>query len=57
MTQKLPPEIKQKMMDRIPLGYFANPEVVADSCLFLASNLASYITGQTIHVNGGMVMK
>ncbi|MFN5351715.1 MAG: 3-oxoacyl-ACP reductase FabG [Alphaproteobacteria bacterium] len=57
MTQKLPPEIKQKMMDRIPLGYFANPSVVADSCLFLASNLASYITGQTIHVNGGMVMK
>lgn len=57
MTAVLPNEIKQKMLDRIPLGYFAKPEVVADSCLFLASDLASYITGQTIHVNGGMIMK
>jgi 3-oxoacyl-[acyl-carrier protein] reductase len=56
MTAKLPPEVKEKMQAAIPLNRFGTPEDVAQVCLFLASEEASYITGQTIVVDGGMVM-
>ncbi|WP_293445045.1 3-oxoacyl-[acyl-carrier-protein] reductase [Persephonella sp.] len=54
MTENLPAEIKEKYLEQIPLGRFGKPEDVADAVLFLASDMADYITGETIHVNGGM---
>ncbi|MFH0791257.1 MAG: 3-oxoacyl-[acyl-carrier-protein] reductase [Candidatus Omnitrophota bacterium] len=56
MTAKLSEEIRKEMLGRIPLNRFGNPMDVANVCLFLASEEASYITGQTIVVDGGMVM-
>ena len=56
MTGVLPDEIKGRMQAMIPLGRFGAPADVAGAALFLASDLASYITGQTIVVDGGMVM-
>ncbi len=56
MTARLPEDLKQKMKQAIPLDRFGSPEDVAAVCLFLASEEASYITGQTIIVDGGMVM-
>jgi len=56
MTAKLPEELKQKMLAAIPLARFGAPADVAAACLFLASQEAGYITGQTIIVDGGMVM-
>lgn len=56
MTAKLPEELKQKMLEAIPLGKFGSPLDVANVCVFLASEEADYITGQTIVVDGGMVM-
>ncbi len=55
MTERLPAEIKTKMLNMIPLGRFGSPEDVAGVCLFLASDAADYITSQTIIVDGGMV--
>jgi len=54
MTETLPAEIKESYLKQIPLGRFGKPQDVANVVLFLASDLASYITGETIHVNGGM---
>jgi len=54
MTDVLPTEIKENYLKQIPLGRFGQPEDVANVVLFLASEKASYITGETIHVNGGM---
>lgn len=56
MTEKLPEKIKEKMMELIPLKRLGNPEDVANLAAFLASDMASYITGQVINVDGGMVM-
>jgi len=56
MTAKLSEEVKKKMLEAIPLGKLGNPVDVANACLFLASEEANYITGQTIIVDGGMVM-
>lgn len=56
MTAKLPDDIKAKMLSLIPLERFGLPEDVANACLFLVSDESSYITGQTIIVDGGMVM-
>jgi len=56
MTAKLPEEVKQKMLELIPMNKLGLPSDVANVCLFLASDEASYITGQTIVVDGGMVM-
>jgi len=56
MTARLPEELKEKMLSNIPLGKLGLPNDVANVCLFLASNEADYITGQTIVVDGGMVM-
>ena len=56
MTKKLPEEVKKAMADRIALGTFGKPEDVANAVFFLASPDSDYITGQVIHVNGGMYM-
>jgi len=56
MTDRLPEEVKQKMKEAIPLDRFGTPGDVAAACLFLASGEADYVTGQTIVVDGGMVM-
>jgi len=54
MTDSLPDEVKTKMFENIPLGRFGLPEEIAQAALFLASDNASYITGQVLSVNGGM---
>ncbi len=56
MTAKLSQEIKDKMLANIPLGKLGTTDDVANACLFLASNESDYITGQTLVVDGGMVM-
>ena len=56
MTDKIPAEIKQKMLEQIPLSRLGQPEDVARTALFLASSSADYNTGQVINVNGGMLM-
>ena len=56
MTAKLSDDVKAKMMETIPMAKLGMPEDVANVCLFLASEESSYITGQTITVDGGMVM-
>ncbi|MCL6635070.1 MAG: glucose 1-dehydrogenase [Peptococcaceae bacterium] len=50
------PRFKDKYLERIPLGRFAGPEEMAPAVVFLASDGARYITGQTICIDGGMVM-
>jgi 3-oxoacyl-[acyl-carrier protein] reductase len=54
MTDVLPDALKEKYLAQIPAGRFGEPDDIASVCVFLASNEASYINGQTIHVNGGM---
>lgn len=54
MTDILPDELKQNYMSQIPAGRFGTPEDIAAACVFLSSNEAGYINGQTIHINGGM---
>ena len=56
MTAALPDKVKEAMLQDIPLGRIGRPEDVADAVLFLVSGKASYITGQLIHVDGGMIM-
>lgn len=56
MTARLPEELKEKMKEAIPLGKFGSCADVANACVFLASEESCYITGQTIVVDGGMVM-
>ena len=56
MTDKLTEEQKQKMLDVIPLAKLGEPKDVADLVLFLVSDASSYITGEVIKVDGGMVM-
>jgi len=54
MTAVLSDELKKTYLSQIPAGRFGEPVDVANTCVFLASDEASYINGQTIHVNGGM---
>jgi 3-oxoacyl-[acyl-carrier protein] reductase len=56
MTDKLPPEVQQKVKDQISLGRFGEPREVAEVAVFLASESASYVSGQTIVVDGGLVI-
>ena len=56
MTDALSDSQKKNIQDRIPIGRFGEPEDIAACVLFLASSEASYLTGQTLHVNGGMAM-
>lgn len=56
MTDKLPDEVKAEMLKQIPLAKFGEPKDIANVVLFLASEQSNYMTGQTLHVDGGMVM-
>ena len=56
MTQELNEKQKAQALDRVPAGRFGVPDDVAVAAVFLASDEAAYITGQTLHVNGGMAM-
>lgn len=57
MTEVLPDNVKAKLMEQVPLGRLGEPGDVANAVAFLVSDEASYITGQTIAVDGGMVMQ
>ena len=54
MTSNLPDEQKEALASQIPMGRLGTPDEVANAVLFLAGDSGSYITGQTLHVNGGM---
>jgi 3-oxoacyl-[acyl-carrier protein] reductase len=56
MTSQLPAETQQKLIEQVALGRLGAPEDIANAVAFLASSQAGYITGETLHVNGGMYM-
>ena len=56
MTRTLPEAQKDAMQGQIALGRFGSPADIAEAVAFLASPSAAYITGETLHVNGGMYM-
>ena len=56
MTRELSDDQRDLMLSQIPLGRLGATEEIADVVAFLCSNSAAYITGETIHVNGGMYM-
>ncbi|MDX9714281.1 MAG: 3-oxoacyl-[acyl-carrier-protein] reductase [Dissulfurispiraceae bacterium] len=56
MTDALPESVKQEMFRNIPMGKFGTVDDVSNAILFLASPASGYITGQVIHINGGMYM-
>jgi 3-oxoacyl-[acyl-carrier protein] reductase len=56
MTRELPDAQRDLLLGNIPLGRLGRPEEIASVVAFLASDAAAYITGETLHVNGGMYM-
>jgi len=54
MTDAIPQDIKDSFLKQIPMGRYGSADEVANVALFLSSELASYITGEVVHVNGGM---
>ncbi|MGC9457620.1 MAG: 3-oxoacyl-ACP reductase FabG [Halothiobacillaceae bacterium] len=56
MTRDLPEEHKAKLLENVPVGRLGQPEEIAAAVVFLASDAAGYVTGETLHVNGGMYM-
>jgi 3-oxoacyl-[acyl-carrier protein] reductase len=56
MTQALPEEQRARLVQRIPLARLGTPQDIAEAVAYLASEPAGYITGATLHVNGGMYM-
>jgi 3-oxoacyl-[acyl-carrier protein] reductase len=56
MTERLPEEIKQRLLEQIPMGTLGEPSDVARAALFLVSDAARYITGQVLVVDGGLAM-
>ena len=56
MTDVLTEEQRKKILATVPAGAYGTPEDIAAAVLYLASPEARYVTGQTLHVNGGMLM-
>ena len=56
MTRSMPEEYKNQLISKIPLGKLGSPNDIANAVAFLASENANYITGETLHINGGMLM-
>ena len=56
MTDKIDPKFKELIISKIPSNRLGSPDDVANAAVFLSSDLANYITGETIHVNGGMYL-
>ena len=56
MTRSLSDEQKESLLNQIPIGKLGDVSDIANAVLFLASDLSKYITGSTLHVNGGMLM-
>jgi len=56
MTQTLTDEQKEGIFSQVPANRLGKPEEIANAVAFLASDSAAYITGETLHVNGGMYM-
>ena len=56
MTDKLPDNVKEDYFKAIPLGRFGTAQDIANTAAFLVSDMASYITGQVIHIDGGLLM-
>jgi 3-oxoacyl-[acyl-carrier protein] reductase len=56
MTEELPESVKEKYLNSIPQGRMGMPEEIAAGAIYLASSEAAYVTGQTLHINGGMFM-
>ncbi len=55
MGKTIPEEVRTGMLANIPLGRFGEPQEISNAILFLCSDLSAYITGQTVHVNGGWI--
>ena len=56
MTDKLTDEQKNKIIVNIPVNRLGNPDDISSGCIYLASDEASFLTGSTLHINGGMSM-
>ncbi|MBQ2884726.1 MAG: SDR family oxidoreductase, partial [Alphaproteobacteria bacterium] len=56
MTDVLPEDVKAQLLSKIPQGKLGEAQDIANAVAFLSSDEAQYITGQTLHVNGGMAM-
>jgi len=56
MTKNLPEKVKESFLAQIPMGRMGEPEEVAETVYWLASDSATYITGQVIHISGGLYM-
>ena len=56
MTKTLSEDLKKKLISNIPMNKIGDGKDIAKSVIFLASDMSNYITGETIHVNGGMYM-
>ena len=54
MTDKINDDYKEVLKSKIPMNRFGTPNDIANTVIFLCSQLSDYITGETIHVNGGM---
>jgi NAD(P)-dependent dehydrogenase (short-subunit alcohol dehydrogenase family) len=56
MVRGVPEAVQQKLLAQIPLGRFGEPSAVGDAVVYLAGSGGDYVTGQVLHVNGGMYM-
>ena len=56
MTEKIDPKFKELILSKIPSNRLGEPSDVANVAAFLSSEMSNYITGETIHVNGGMYL-
>jgi NAD(P)-dependent dehydrogenase (short-subunit alcohol dehydrogenase family) len=56
MVRGVPPAVQDKLIAQIPLGRFGEPSAVGDAVTYLAGDGGAYVTGQVLHVNGGMYM-